>query len=153
MSTTEQQQCGIRAIAAALRTLSPRFATVRITTPGEQAPGADELPAALVALASTDDQDLTDPVLLLRRHNFTLRIVVREEDPDRRQARLQKLARYARWAIRSADLGFEALPALTRFRTARVDPTARAPEAAWILEGEWTTIDDPSGDGAEWMDP
>jgi hypothetical protein len=144
MTATEDDPGGIAAIAAAL-TATRRFGTVRTALAGDPAPPADQLPAALVAAGPTEDQDLTDPVLLLRKHSFTLRIVVRDEDPERRRRLLTGLDYGARRAILNAALGPDCLPALTRIARSRPDPAARAPEAALVLEGEYTTL---PGDGA-----
>lgn len=90
-----------------------------------------------------EEFDDVDPASLLRRVDFSLSLLVRDDEPSTRFDRLARLEAAVHDAIQGADLG-GCLPGLTRVRRGRYDPRSLHPEQILRLDGEFTYMNNPN---------
>ena len=94
-------------------------------------------PSVSLVPGGWEEFDDVDPVVILRRVEFSVALLVRGDDPFSRLDALAKLESVARGLIDGSDLG-GCLPGLTRIRRGRYDPRSLHPEQALTLDGELT---------------
>ena len=127
------------AIVAALAATG-EFADVAFgMTPDRTPLGADRMPLAVVFPAGWDEEDDADPIFNVRHVSYALTLVCRDEDPEGRYQQLDRLTSVAQDALDGSDLG-GCLPALTKLRRGRLDPSARHPEQRLTLSGEFSYL-------------
>ncbi len=106
--------------------------------------GAGVHPLAIVSPRGWEESDDYDPAMIVRRVTFAVRVAVLAADEDEPFDQLDKLASVVQDAVDRSDLLGTCLPALTRVRSGRYDHAARFPEWSVDLEGEFTSIVDPT---------
>lgn len=129
-----------RAIVGALSATGEFAQVVFATPPDSAAIGADRLPLAVVTptgWAQADDVNLTSAV---RTASYYLTLVARDEDPQARFERLDRLANIAQNAIEGTDLAGGCTPTLTRFKAGKFDPRSPHPELRLCVAGEFSYI-------------
>jgi len=128
------------AIVAALESTG-EFAAVVLGSPADRAlVGADRAPMAVVSPTDWDEEDDADPVFNVRHVSYTLTLICRGEDHEVRYEQLDRLTSVVQDALDGSDLAGGCLPALTKFRRGRPDPSARHPEQRLVLAGEFTDL-------------
>ena len=129
-----------RAIVGALVATGEFAQVVFATPPGSAAIGADRLPLAIVtptAWAQADDANLTSAV---RIASYSLTLVVRDEDPQARYERIDRLSNVAQNAVEGTDLNGGCTPTLTRFKVGEFDPKSPHPELRLCIAGEFSYV-------------
>src|SRR5690348_1380565 len=107
------------ALAAVVAALdgTGEFADVLLGSAIEQTSvGADRVPFAFITPQEWTDIDDVDPPVNLRQVLFTLTLVVRDDDPNRRFHILDRLTSVAQNALDGKDLAGGCLPDLTKLR-------------------------------------
>ena len=138
-----------RAIVGALSATGEFAQVVFATPPDSAAIGADRLPLAVVTptgWAQADDVNLTSAV---RTASYYLTLVARDEDPQARFERLDRLANIAQNAIERSTLGGFCMPPMSHLQRGVFDPKSRHPELRLTIEGAFGyLIDSPNGHSA-----
>lgn len=106
--------------------------------------GAGTYPIAIVTPKGWDEADEADPILIVRRVLFGLRIVVRSDGGDPPFAQFDQLCAEVQAVVDRSDLSRTCVPALTKIRAGRYDYAAHYPEQCLDLDGEFSTIYDPA---------
>ena len=106
--------------------------------------GAGTYPLAVVTPKGWEESDDVDPTLIVHRTTFAITIVVKEEDGRAGYYRLDCLTTAIKDVVDRSDLGGTCLPALTRIFAGRYEPSGHYPEQSLDLEGEFSTLIDPS---------
>jgi hypothetical protein len=110
------------------------------TNPDQRSAGADRTPAAVITPNGWAEIDDVDPVVIVRRVDFTLTVVARGEDALARYEDLDRLSCVCENAIDGSDLGGTCLPALTKLRRGRFEAHPNHPEQRVALHGEFTYL-------------
>ena len=101
--------------------------------------GADRYPVLVVTPKGWQEMDDSDPIALVRLANFTLTIVIRDEDPISGFDELDRLTSLVEEALDYSDLNGSAMGSLTKVRSAKYLP-ASFPEQSVELDGEFTSL-------------
>ncbi len=111
--------------------------------PGQNAAGAARTPLAVVAPEQWTESDNVDPCLLVRHVSFKVLITIRDEYPYQGIERLDRLSSVAQDVLDGSDLNGGCIPALTKLRQGRFDPSTSHPEQRVVLDGEFTYLVSP----------
>ena len=106
--------------------------------------GSGRYPLAVVSPRGWEEDDDYDPLSILRRVSFVIRVVVRAEDGPGPFGQLDRLAAVVQGVVDGSNLGGSCLPALTRISAGRYDGAANYPEWSVELLGEFASIVDPA---------
>ena len=107
--------------------------------------GANTHPLAIVTPRGWEEADDVDPTLLVRRVMFTIRLVIRVDDDDESPFdQLDQLAAVVQARVDQSDLNGQCLAPLTKIRAGRYQATSQYPEWSIDLDGEFTSLVDPS---------
>jgi hypothetical protein len=135
MPTPGDRSC-FDALLAAL-SATGEFASVTFGMPADlDAIGADRFPAAVVTPTGWTER-ADDAASAVRTVEFTVALVVREEDTRERFARLDRLESVALRAIDMADLGESCFPPLTRLDRGRIELALKRFEGRALLSGRF----------------
>src|SRR5262249_39462720 len=128
------------AIVAALAATG-EFAEVVFAVPLDHAPiGAGRSPLAVVVPDDWTEVDDVGGTGLVRHAPYALTLAVRDEDPQARFQRLDRLTSVVQNAIDGTDLGGGCLTTLTRIGSGRYDPAPRHPEQRVTLAGRFAYL-------------
>lgn len=106
--------------------------------------GADTYPLAVLTPRSWEESDEVDPTSIVRRATFSITLVIKGQDELPEYEQLERLASAIKRAVDRSDLGGSSLPALTRIRSGRFEYSGHYPEQTLELEGEFSSIIDPT---------
>jgi hypothetical protein len=113
------------------------FASVTFGMPADlDTVGADRFPAAVVAPTGWAEAP-DDLSAALRTVEFTVSILVRDEDTRERFARLDRLGSVVLNAVDHSDLGGACYPALTRLDRGRIELAMKRQEGRSVLSGRF----------------
>jgi len=111
------------------------------SSPDSPVLNSSTVPSVLLVAEGWEEFDDVDPSSILRRVDFSLAVLVRDDDPFARFEQLAQLESIVHNALEGSDLG-GCLPGLTRIRIGRYDPRSLHPEQKLRLDGEFTYMID-----------
>ena len=106
--------------------------------------GADSYPLAVLTPRGWEESDDFDPALIVRRVSFSITIVVKSQDTGPRFDLLDQLSLATQNVVDRSGLDGTCLPPLTRIRAGRYGYSSHYPEQSIELEGEYSSLIDPS---------
>ena len=104
---------------------------------------SSSVPSVLVVPGGWEEFDEVDPFAILRRVDFSLLLLVRDDDSFTRFDQLARLESVIHNSLEASNLG-GCLPALTRIRRGHYDLRSLHPEQMLQLDGEFTYMIDPN---------
>ena len=133
------------AALVALLEASGRFNSVAFGDPSRAGDGgAADHPRAIVTPSGWAESDDADPVLATRRSLFAIRLTIRDDDVAYPFDELDRLSAEVQARVDGSSLGGRCVPALTKIRAGSYQTTSRYPEWSVDLDGEFTTLVDPT---------
>jgi hypothetical protein len=109
--------------------------------------GADTYPLAILTPKGWEESDDVDPESIVRRTTFTITVVVKSEDDEPEFDQLDRLSCAIKKVVDRSSLDGTCVPALTRIRSGHFVYSTHYPEQCIDLEGEFSSIIDPSSNG------
>ena len=131
------------ALAASVRATGAFDAVVFGDWTRRSAAGASSHPLAVITPKGWEEADDVDPIIAVRRVEFMIRLVIRVEDGTAPFDQLDHLAALVQAKVDHSDLNGQCLPALTKIRAGRYQPSSQYPEWSVELDGEFTLLIDP----------
>ena len=128
------------AIFAALVNTSEFAAVIVGTTPDRMTVGSDLTPVAVITPESWAELDDVDPIMLVRQVEFTLSLIVRDEEPIARFERLDRLSCVVLNAVDWLEPWWSVSPRATRLRRGRYEFDSKHPEQRLLLWGEFSYL-------------